>query len=300
MQAASLPPGANLLDMGAGWGLSSEFFATLGCDVTSVDINPAFIELINKRQERHGMPITAKHGAFDTFVPSNDFDAVFFYECLHHAMRPWELMSRLRRSLKPGGKFLFAGEPVYDGWRSWGIRLDAISVYCVRKFGWLETGWSKSFISNCLVRAGFLPQIDMISLPEVGYICVARRIDANSNYSPRQLSGLIEASEWFVSDDFLASIGNSLIRLPRTDSLRKLTLHLTNFRQRPLNFAVHSASGTVHESRLPTGPSKIIVSMPNDFGDIRLMAETWRPDQEIGNGDQRNLSFHLSSISFHE
>ncbi|MBU6296156.1 MAG: methyltransferase domain-containing protein, partial [Planctomycetes bacterium] len=47
--AANLPPGASILDMGCGWGLSSEAMAFSGASVTAVDINPQFVELIEKR-----------------------------------------------------------------------------------------------------------------------------------------------------------------------------------------------------------------------------------------------------------
>jgi len=66
--------------------------------------------------------------------------------------------------LKPNGKITFAGEPINSWWKSWGMRLDFLSVYCIRKFGWFENGWTKEFISECFNRVGF----NLTLLPHIG------------------------------------------------------------------------------------------------------------------------------------
>ncbi|MFO0937551.1 MAG: methyltransferase domain-containing protein [Gemmataceae bacterium] len=153
---ADLPAGAKILDAGSGWGLSSEMMAFAGAEVTAVDINPPFVELVRRRSERLGLPITSVHATFDEFETDQQFDLLFFYECLHHSLKPWETVARLGRFVKSGGKITIAGEPINAiWWPHWGIRLDALSVYCIRKFGWWESGWTEEFIVRCFERAGF-------------------------------------------------------------------------------------------------------------------------------------------------
>lgn len=153
---ADLPPGASVLDAGCGWGLSSEVMAFCGAKVTGVDINPRFAELVRRRAERLGLPVRAECCGFDRFDTPERFDLLFFYECLHHSLRPWETLGRLGRLVRAGGKVVMAGEPVNAvWWPHWGLRLDAVSVYCVRKFGWWESGWTPEFITACFARAGF-------------------------------------------------------------------------------------------------------------------------------------------------
>ena len=153
---SDLDPGARVLDMGCGWGISTEMLAFAGCDVTAVDINPEFVQLVERRAKARGYAVQVEVGSFDEYEPAGQYDLVFFYECLHHAIAPWRVIDRLGRHLAPGGKFTIAGEPIQDTWwPSWGLRLDPQSVYCIRKYGWFESGWSRPFITECFTRAGF-------------------------------------------------------------------------------------------------------------------------------------------------
>jgi len=153
---ANLPSSATVLDLGCGWGLSSEMMAFAGAQVRAVDINPMFVELVRKRATRLGLPIEVVRSDFDHYVDDREYDLVFFYECLHHSLRPWVTLNRIRPRVKPGGRLVWAGEPVNDRWWShWGLRLDYESVFCMRRYGWWESGWSAGFISDCFNRCGF-------------------------------------------------------------------------------------------------------------------------------------------------
>ena len=130
---ANLPDGANVLDMGSGWGLSSEMMAFCGANVTSVDINPQFVDLVRRRAERLGLPITVLEFTFDDFETDDRFDMVFFYECLHHAVRPWTVLERGGGFLKPSGKIVLSGEPYVNFFKHWGLRIKPLSLYCIRE-----------------------------------------------------------------------------------------------------------------------------------------------------------------------
>ncbi len=153
---ADLPPDASVLDMGCGWGISTEMFGFCGCRVTAVDINPMFVDIVARRAAVRGYDVVTRESGFDTFESDEEFDLVFFYESLHHAILPWQIIARLAPNVKEGGKFVIAGEPIQDQWwKTWGLRLDPQSVYCIRKFGWFENGWSEGFITDCFRRSGF-------------------------------------------------------------------------------------------------------------------------------------------------
>ncbi len=166
MAAANLPAGARVLDMGCGWGLSSELMAFCGAEVDAVDINPEFVRLVNLRAEHHRNSVKARVAAFDDCLLKGPYNLVLFYECLHHAIRPWQTIARLTSALAPDGKIAIAGEPINAiWWRHWGLRLDYLSVYCIRKHGWFESGWSEEFIRRCFTQAGltveFYPRIGL-------------------------------------------------------------------------------------------------------------------------------------------
>lgn len=151
-----------LYDMGCGWGLSSEFMAQAGLNVLALDVNPKFVELVNRRAARLGLNIHATQGEFETCGPPHPVDLILFYECLHHAPRPWFVLARMVTALSrhPRAQILLAGEPIQaHWWPHWGMRLDPCSLYVMRKYGWFESGWSMPFILRCLAAAGVEPRV---------------------------------------------------------------------------------------------------------------------------------------------
>lgn len=164
---ADLPHGARVLDMGCGWGLSTEMLGFCGAEVTALDINPSFCELVERRAATRGLDVTAVNAAFDDFRSDHRFDLVLFYECLHHAILPADLLTRLATLVAPGGKIALAGEPIQtEFWPRWGLRLDPQSVYCIRKYGWFENGWSATHLTACFERAGF----ELTLFPGIGFM----------------------------------------------------------------------------------------------------------------------------------
>jgi 2-polyprenyl-3-methyl-5-hydroxy-6-metoxy-1,4-benzoquinol methylase len=179
---SNLPPNSCILDLGCGWGLSSEMMGYCGATVDAIDINPLFVELVNIRSGPRHLKINAQLGEFDDFQSDRKYDMAFFYESLHHSMKPWKTLSHISRCIKPSGKITFAGEPVDNTyWKNWGIRLDYLSVYCIRKFGWVENAWSKYFITQCFEYAGFELELCPLIGLDNGFIGVATRKGADKN-----------------------------------------------------------------------------------------------------------------------
>ncbi len=148
---------ANVLDMGAGHGLSSEVYAFCGCNVHAIDIDPDLSELATKRAAKRSFRIKRSIMNFDSLssIENDAYQAAFFFQSLHHCLRPWELIAELMNKLSPDGVIAFGGEPIQDlWWKHWGIRLDQESLYVARKFGWFESGWSREFITQCFKRNG--------------------------------------------------------------------------------------------------------------------------------------------------
>ena len=175
---AKAPDNASVLDMGCGWGLSSEILSYCGARVTAVDINPRFIELVNNRNKRFNFNISTAHSSFDDFTTTDMFDIVFFYECLHHSVDTWNVINKYKQFLKPNGSFVITGEPITNAyWKHWGLRLDPLSVYCIRKHGWFESGWSHDFLIDMLHRA----KLAVEHIPNKGGsnsdVYIAKRID---------------------------------------------------------------------------------------------------------------------------
>lgn len=181
LRIANLPPDPHILDMGCGWGLSTEVLAFAGAQVTAVDINPKFVDLVRLRTARYGDRVRVIRSSFDDFTSETHYDAILFYESLHHATRPWAVIERLAPLLLAGGSFVLCGEPIQaNHWKHWGIRLDALSVYCIRKHGWYESGWSEPFLRLIFAKIGFsITMVRGVGLDQGGIVIATRAEDAS-------------------------------------------------------------------------------------------------------------------------
>jgi len=178
IEIAQLPPNPEILDMGCGWGLSTEMMAFCGAEVTCVDINLQFLDLVKKRSQKRGHPVRTIHSDFESFETTEKYDMILFYECFHHAVRPWVVLERLTDILKPGGKIILAGEPIQSfWWKQWGMRLDSQSIYCMHKFGWFESGWSLSFLQQLFAKNNLNVDCRENIGFDGGMICIAQNAE---------------------------------------------------------------------------------------------------------------------------
>lgn len=158
LSIAGLTGQAEVLDMGAGHGIASEIMAFMACKVHAVDIDPALSELSSRRASARGLQIERSVLNFDdlSLIEEGRYDGAFFSQSLHHCLRPWELIDRLKTKIKPEGVIGFVGEPINDyWWKNWGLRLDEESLFVARSHGWFESGWTLAFITDCFERNGF-------------------------------------------------------------------------------------------------------------------------------------------------
>lgn len=296
---AKVPRGGRLLDMGCGWGLSSELGAYLGLRVTAVDINEQFVDLVNARAQRSGWDIKAVRSAFDTYVSPEKVDAVLFYECLHHAVRPWTLIKGLADALKiPDGKIVLAGEPINDiWWRNWGLRLDAISVYCIRKYGWFESGWSEPFLREVFRRAGLTWQLEGELNSDVGITVIASRARILTQTGVEFINGA--TTEGFTAEErYAVFAGKGSLDIVFPANATSAQLSFQNFRAAPVNVQITAQGAEIFAAPVPSGPVTISVPRKTDTVRVEIHADAWVPADEMGNGDTRQLSIHLADVAF--
>jgi len=301
IRMANLPRGCTILDMGCGWGLSSEFLAQCGYNVTAVDINPKFVELVRLRSQRLGLPIDARRSSFEDFQSEEKYDGIVFYECLHHAAKPWELIEKLHATLKNDGKIILAGEPIQDlFWRNWGLRLDPLSIYCIRKYGWYESGWSLSFLKNMFARCGMLAHVKLDPDPIVGLTICAERFkiySANTSYSAVDFL-VSNSDEWIVEGTTLVSTGLSQIELVRPVWATEVEFIIMNHRGKPIGFTVKISEDVVYVRNLSPGVNHVKIILPQQVNNITFVSDKWSPANEFGSIDTRTLSFHLIEVIF--
>ena len=129
--------------------------ATMGVDVTVVEIGEDFVEFL-QRQTRHLDNVTIVHGDMLTFEADEPFDAALFFESFHHCADHQQMLRRLHDIVAPSGQVMFAAEPIDNFPFPWGLRLDGMSLWSTRRYGWLELGFETRYFVEALARNGWL------------------------------------------------------------------------------------------------------------------------------------------------
>ena len=104
--------GKRLLDLGAGLGESSVYFALQGAHVTTVDLSPQMVETALSLGRKFGVQLEGLvSGVEDLDVPASSFDIIYVANAIHHVHNRPALFQKISRALKPGGMF-FSYDPL--------------------------------------------------------------------------------------------------------------------------------------------------------------------------------------------
>jgi ubiquinone/menaquinone biosynthesis C-methylase UbiE len=104
--------GKKLLDIGAGLGESSVYFALKGAQVTTVDISPGMVETAVQLAQRFGVEVQGVVSVGEELnVPDAHYDLVYIANTIHHVQDRAKLFQQIQRVLKPGGRF-FSYDPL--------------------------------------------------------------------------------------------------------------------------------------------------------------------------------------------
>ena len=157
IEVLALPRGSKILEMGAGWGNTSLFLAQMGYDVTVVDINAKYGEVINSRAQALNVNVKFKNMSYEDAINLNEkFDCVLFFESFHHSFDPFALLNALPKLIAEDGFLALAGEPLYEDLPyEWGLNLAGEALWQIRTHGWFELVFRESYLIRALLRAGF-------------------------------------------------------------------------------------------------------------------------------------------------
>ena len=155
-----LPPGGSVLEYGPGSGQLLLMLARMGFRACGVDVDAVALEGISRQAAGMKLEVPVERALFGEGFGDERFDGIVFYEAFHHALDFQRLLRRLHDRLKPGGRVVLCGEPVvlteFPGIPyPWGPRLDALSVFCMHRFGWMELGFTHGFLLEAARRAGW-------------------------------------------------------------------------------------------------------------------------------------------------
>ena len=149
-----LTPPARIVEFGPGWGNLTVDLVSTGFNVTAVEIDTQFCELIRRRCPNPEL-LSIEQGDMLAFEPDDYYDAAIFFESFHHCSDHLEMLKKLHHIVRPGGAVFFASEPVQKISYPWGPRLDGLSVWSTRTYGWLELGFDTEYFNAALDRTGW-------------------------------------------------------------------------------------------------------------------------------------------------
>lgn len=178
-----LPRGARIVEFGAGWGNLTVQLALMGYRMTAVELNPPSIALMRHRASLHAKTIDFARSDMLEFAETTGetFDAALFMASFHHCPDPQRLVAALGRILPPHGRIVFAEEPIAPARHPalpfpWGLRLEAPSLYFVRRHGWLELGFQAGYFRNMLSRHGWKCDVIRSEIRGVPDMYIASRV----------------------------------------------------------------------------------------------------------------------------
>ncbi|OYU91878.1 MAG: hypothetical protein CFE29_03240 [Bradyrhizobiaceae bacterium PARB1] len=186
-----LNPGASILEFGPGWGNTTIAMARSGYDVTCIEIEKNFVDLIKKRAKRKSVSVNAILGDFmDAKKIGRRFDAVLFFECFHHCAQHNDLLDLLDELVNPGGIIVFAAEPIYENFYApWGLRSDGQTLWAIRSQGWLELGFHERYFTQSLRRRGWDVTKSTCDLINNGTCYIAQRAHEVRSFGPTETAG---------------------------------------------------------------------------------------------------------------
>jgi SAM-dependent methyltransferase len=122
--------------------------------VTAVEVDENFCALLRNRRAGPGRLDIVRCDML-TFTADGAYDVALFFESFHHCADHLTMLRRLHDIVRPDGFVVFASEPVHTMPFPWGPRLDGLSVWSSRTYGWLELGFQKGYFAEALQRTGW-------------------------------------------------------------------------------------------------------------------------------------------------
>ena len=202
--------GKRLLDIGAGLGESSVYFALQGAQVTMTDISPGMVQTGRELARKYGVEIEGiVSQAEDLGVSAETYDFVYIANTIHHVRDRDALFQKIHRALKPGGRF-FSYDPVAYN--------PVINVYRRMATEVRTKDESPLTLGDLRLARKYFPNVQhrefWIStlLLFVKYYAVDRVHPNQDRYWKRILRETTQSLRWWVP---LRALDGALTRLPR-------------------------------------------------------------------------------------
>ena len=160
LQAMHIPAAGRVLEIGSGPGWITEHLLMLGFTVDALEPSGDFIKIAQHRcdslQNHHRLTGTPKVTFHQTTLEEieledQNFDAILFFDVLHHVVNEEVAIEKTFRYLKPGGCL----GVVEGAWHPDFKALEQILLVEMAKYGTLENPFSTEYLDHLLAQNGF-------------------------------------------------------------------------------------------------------------------------------------------------
>lgn len=303
IKTMNLAPNSRILEFGAGWGNTTLHLAQMDYQVTAVDVEQSFLDLIKYRTEMLSKKVNLVKNDMLSFCCSKKYDAAIFFECFHHCQNHLKLLKNLKNLINDNGIVAFAAEPIADFPYPWGVRLDGISVWSIRKFGWLELGFDTSYFLRTLLLLGWKPKRYRSDASPIADVIIARK--SNMYYEPSEITlPQDECKTWAPKE----TDPNMKLRFTHAKSVmtcasdikaKFVEFCISNRASFDLNVKL-SAGSSNKTFRMPKHSKQVIYRIPiQDWNSkITITSKTWKPSRFFFTGDNRELGVAVHYFRF--
>jgi len=217
--------GKHILDVGAGLGESSVYFALQGAQVTCTDLSPSMVETAARLARRHGVEISTVVSAGETLdVPANAFDIAYIANTIHHVTNKPSLFGQVRRALKPGGMFVsidpLAYNPVIEVYRRMATQ---VRTEDEAPLTFADAKLAASYFDNVGHREFWIASLALF----LKYFAVDRVHPNQERYWKRILRETRESLRWWLP---LRALDQCLTRVP---GVRRLAWNMVMWGRKP-------------------------------------------------------------------
>ena len=161
LHPALAAPGARIADIGCGGGWSTIALARAYPEATLIglDVDPPSVEMARAAAAAAGLQgrVSFSLAGGETLVEHGPFDAVFAFECLHDMPRPVEVLSAVRRALRPDGIVVIMDEAVADDFQAPGNDVDQKAPF--ERMAWTISRYCRSTTSGSSGSIGCIPDV---------------------------------------------------------------------------------------------------------------------------------------------
>lgn len=306
IKTMNLKPNARIVEFGPGWGNTTLHFAQMGYEVTAVDSESSFIDLIKYRTDMLSKKVDLVNKDMLDFNSSTKYDAAVFFECFHHCSNHLKLIENLHDLINDDGLIAFAAEPIADAPYfpfPWGVRLEGMSVWSIRKFGWLELGFDTSYFMRTLLLFGWTPRRYRSDACPIADVIIARK--SHGYYEPSEITLPLDECQTWAPKETDPNIrlrftqAKSVMSCAKDIKAEFVEFCLSNYA--PFSLDVKLTAGrSTQVFKLPKSSLKGIYRVPiQDWdGKVTISSRTWKPSKVLRNGDPRELGIAVHNFRF--